>query len=58
MVKANTQQGHPTAIAGAGHQGKADLAGGRSRKKLTKRDQISIGGLVEPFAPHHQFIRK
>src|SRR5882724_1854361 len=43
-------------IAAQDTKGKADLAGGRSRKKLTKRDQISIGGLVEPFAPHHQFI--
>src|SRR5258706_1342050 len=34
-------------IAAQGTKGKADLAGGWSRKKLTERDQISIGGLVE-----------
>jgi len=46
------------AIAAENAEGKADLAGGRSRKKLTERDQVSIRHLVEPFAPHHQLVPK
>ena len=41
-------------VAAENAEGKDDLAGGRSRKKLTERDQIDVGGLVEPLAPHHQ----
>ena len=44
------------AIATENAEAKADLAGGRSRQKLAERDQVRIGRLVEPFAPHDEFI--
>ena len=44
------------AVAAQNTEAKADLAGGRSRKKLTERDQVGIGCLREPLASHHQFI--
>jgi hypothetical protein len=44
------------AIAAQNAEGKADLAGGRSGKELAERDQLSIGRLVEPFAPFDELI--
>jgi len=44
------------AFAAENAEGKADLARGRSRKKLTERDQVRIGRLVEPFAAFDEFI--
>jgi hypothetical protein len=43
-------------VAAQHTEGKADLAGGRSGKKLAERDQIGKGALVDPLAAHHQFI--
>ena len=37
-------------------KGKTNLAGGRSRKKLTERDQVGIGVFIEPFAPNYQLV--
>ena len=44
------------AVAAENAEGKADLAGGRSRQKLAERDQVRIGRLVEPFAAHDELI--
>jgi hypothetical protein len=37
-------------------QGKTDLARGRSWQELAERDKVSIGGVVQPFAPNDEFI--
>ena len=37
-------------------QGKPDLAGGRSWKELTERDEVGIAGLVDPFAALNEFV--
>ena len=44
------------AVAAQNAEGKADLAGGWPRKKLAKRDEVCIGGLVEPFAAVNELV--
>ncbi len=44
------------AVAPEDAEREADLAGSRARQELAERDEIGIIGLVDPFAPHHQFV--
>ena len=44
------------AVAAENAEAKADLAGGRARQKLAKRDQIGISGLVEPSAAFNELV--
>ena len=50
------RQATQKAVAAENAERKTDLAGGRSRKKLTERDQIRIGRFVEPLAAFDEFI--
>jgi hypothetical protein len=36
--------------------GKPDLAGSRSWKELTERDEVGVDGLVDPFATLNELV--
>ena len=49
--------GERAGVSGARQaDGDSDLAGGRPRQELAEGDEIRIGAVFEPFAPHHELF--
>ena len=43
-------------VAAQDTQGKADLAGGRSREELAQCHQVGVARLIDPSPTHHQLV--